>query len=219
MKNGEITSNQRIVAAVPTIEAVLNGGGSVVLASHLGRPGGKRSAELSLKPVAACLSGVLGGKEVRFLEDCVGAEVEGVCAALQPGQVVLLENLRFHAAEEGKGASEEEVAAFRASLSKLADLYVNDAFGTAHRAHSSMVGVDLPQRAAGLLMNKELSYFSKALDNPARPFLAILGGFVLSVCCVPRALATLLNIHSLSSSSKTVVASVPLSLSLYNSLS
>lgn len=180
MKNGKITSDQRIVAALPTIEAILNGGGSVVLASHLGRPDGERSDELSLKPVADRLSELLAGKSVRFLNDCVGSEVEAACAALKPGEVVLLENLRFHAAEESKDTASPAVVAFRASLSKLADIYVNDAFGTAHRAHSSMVGVDLPQRAAGLLMNKELSYFSKALDKPVRPFLAILGGAKVS---------------------------------------
>lgn len=120
-----------------------------------------------------------------FLKDCCGPEVEAACADPSAGSVLLLENLRFHVEEEGKGvdatgnkvkADAEKVKAFRASLTKLGDVYVNDAFGTAHRAHSSMVGVELPQRAAGFLMMKELEYFSKALDKPERPFLAILGG-------------------------------------------
>jgi len=124
---------------------------------------------------------------VTFLNDCVGPDVEAECAAIKPGEVILLENLRFHVAEEGKvkdaktgetlkKATPEEVAAFRASLSKLGDVYINDAFGTAHRAHSSMVGVDLPQRAAGFLMKKELDAFAKVLDHPQRPLVAILGG-------------------------------------------
>jgi phosphoglycerate kinase len=113
---------------------------------------------------------------VTFLNDCVGADVERACSDLSKGKVVLLENLRFHAEEEGKGDDAAAVEAFRASLSKLGDVYVNDAFGTAHRAHSSMVGVDLPKRAAGFLLQKELEYFGKALLPPERPFLAILGG-------------------------------------------
>ena len=129
------------------------------------------------------------GRPVKFLDSCVGAETEAACADPEAGSVILLENLRYFAAEEGKGvdaegnkvkASEGDVASFRASLSKLADVYVNDAFGTAHRAHSSMVGVDLPQKAAGFLMSKELDYFSRALGNPARPFLSILGGSKVS---------------------------------------
>ena len=120
-----------------------------------------------------------------FLDDCVGTEVEAACADPAEGSVILLENLRFHAEEEGKGvdadgnkvkADPEKVKEFRASLRKLADVYVNDAFGTAHRAHSSMLGEGFDQRAAGFLLNKELTYFSKALDNPQKPFLAILGG-------------------------------------------
>jgi phosphoglycerate kinase len=131
--------------------------------------------------------GNLLGRPVKFLDDCVGPEVEAACAAgkLQPGDVVLLENLRFHIEEEGKkkladGGKEEAdpaaVEAFRASLTKLGDVYINDAFGTAHRAHSSMVGVDLPQRAAGFLLDKEIQAFTKVLHDPQRPFLAILGG-------------------------------------------
>lgn len=181
---GEITNNQRIVAALPTIQHALEQGASVVLMSHLGRPNGQRVAQYSLKPIAAEL-GKLLGKPVTFLDDCVGAEVEKACADLVPGSVVLLENLRFHLEEEGKAknedgtstkASSEAVAAFRASLSKLGDVFVNDAFGTAHRAHSSTVGVALAEKAAGFLMEAELKAFAKVLDNPERPLLAILGG-------------------------------------------
>ncbi len=181
---GAITNTARIAAALPTIQYILEKGGSVVLASHLGRPDGQRSEKLSLKPVADKLAELLG-KPVKFLPDCVGAEVESACAALKPGEVVLLENLRFHIEEEGKVKREDgtketadpaKVAAFRASLTKLGDVYVNDAFGTAHRAHSSVVGVDLPKKAAGFLMQKELEAFAAVLDNPKRPLLAILGG-------------------------------------------
>lgn len=184
MKDGAITNPARIVAALPTIQYALEQGASVVLMSHLGRPNGQQVAKYSLAPVAAKL-GELLGTDVTFLNDCVGAEVEAACAELAPGRVVLLENLRFHIEEEGKAKADDgskikadaaAVTAFRASLSTLGDVYVNDAFGTAHRAHSSMVGVDLPQKAAGFLLKKELEYFGKALDNPQRPFLAILGG-------------------------------------------
>ncbi len=175
MQGSTITNTARIDEALPTIKYALEQGAAVVLMSHLGRPKGKPTPEFSLKPVAEALGGLLG-RPVDFLSDCVGADVEARCAKLEPGEVVLLENLRFHAEEEGKGASEADVAAFRASLSKLGDVYVNDAFGTAHRAHSSMVGVELPQRAAGFLLQKELAYFGKALSEPDRPFLAILGG-------------------------------------------
>jgi len=183
-KTGEITNPQRIVAALPTIQYALEQGASVVLMSHLGRPDGKVTAKFSLKPVAEKLQELLG-KPVTFLNDCVGAEVEKACASLKPGDVVLLENLRFHIEEEGKAKNEDgtstkadpvKVAAFRASLTKLGDIYVNDAFGTAHRAHSSVVGVDLPDKVAGFLMQKELDAFAAVLNNPKRPFLAILGG-------------------------------------------
>ena len=181
---GAITNNQRIAAALPTIKFALEQGASVVLMSHLGRPDGQKIAKFSLKPVAVELEKLLG-KPVTFLDDCVGASVEAACAKLAPGTVVLLENLRFHIEEEGKvkladGTSKKAdpaaVAAFRASLSKLGDVFVNDAFGTAHRAHSSMVGVALPQKAAGFLMEAELKAFAAVLDHPQRPLLAILGG-------------------------------------------
>ena len=183
-QTGEITNTQRITAALPTIQYALNHGASVVLASHLGRPNGEQVAKYTLKPVAEKLQEVLG-KPVKFLNDCVGAEVEAECAALKPGEVILLENVRFHIEEEGKAKDAEgnsvkadpaKVAAFRASLSKLADIYVNDAFGTSHRAHSSVTGVDLPDKVAGFLVEKELAAFAAVLENPQRPLLAILGG-------------------------------------------
>jgi phosphoglycerate kinase len=183
-QTGEITNTQRITAALPTIQHALDQGASVVLASHLGRPNGERVAKYTLKPVAAKLQELLG-KPVTFLDDCVGSEVEAACAALKPGEVILLENVRFHIEEEGKAKDAEgnsvkadpaSVAAFRASLSKLADVYVNDAFGTSHRAHSSVTGVELPHKVAGFLVEKELAAFAAVLENPQRPLLAILGG-------------------------------------------
>ncbi len=181
---GEITNTARITAALPTIRFILEKGGSIVLASHLGRPDGLKVANLTLKPVAEKLAALLG-RPVIFLDECDGKEVEAAAAELKPGEIMLLENLRFHIEEEGKVKREDgtketadpaKVAEFRASLSKLGDIYVNDAFGTAHRAHSSVVGVDLPVRAAGFLMEKELQAFAAVLDKPARPLLAILGG-------------------------------------------
>ncbi|MBI2516818.1 MAG: phosphoglycerate kinase [Opitutae bacterium] len=185
---GAITNNQRIVAALPTIKFALEQGAAVVLMSHLGRPDGQKIAKFSLKPVAVELEKLLG-RPVKFLDDCVGPAVEAACAKLAPGEVVLLENLRFHIEEEGKvkvknadgtetklKADPAQEAAFRASLSKLGDVFVNDAFGTAHRAHSSMVGVALKDKAAGFLMEAELKAFAAVLDHPKRPLLAILGG-------------------------------------------
>jgi phosphoglycerate kinase len=181
---GAITNNQRIAAALPTIQYALDQGASVILMSHLGRPDGQRSAKYSLRPVADELSKLLG-RPVTFLDACTGPEAEAACANPAPGSVILLENLRFHIEEEGKvklddGTSRKAdpaaVAAFRASLSRLGDVYVNDAFGTAHRAHSSMVGVDLGQKAAGFLMEAELKAFAAVIASPRRPLLAILGG-------------------------------------------
>lgn len=186
MDGEKITNPQRIQAALPTIKyAIDNGAKAIILMSHLGRPDGQKVSKYSLKPVASKLSELLGGKKVDFLNDCVGSEVVESVQKASNGQIILLENLRFHVEEEGKGkdASGEKVKAekanvdqFRSELTKLADVYINDAFGTAHRAHSSMVGVDLPQRASGFLMKKELEYFAKVLEAPERPFLAILGG-------------------------------------------
>ena len=183
-QTGEITNAQRITAALPTIQYALDQGASVVLASHLGRPNGQKIPKFTLKPVAAKLQELLG-RPVKFLDDCVGPEVESTCASLTPGEVILLENVRFHIEEEGKAkdsdgnsvkADPAKVAAFRASLTKLGDVYVNDAFGTSHRAHSSVTGVDLPDKVAGFLVEKELAAFAAVLENPKRPLLAILGG-------------------------------------------
>jgi len=188
IKDGKVDNDKRLRASLPSIQYVLAKGGSLVLMSHLGRPDGKRIDKFSLKPVAAKLQDLLG-KPVTFLNDCVGPEVEKACAALKPGDVVLLENLRFHIEEEGKIKTDDgtsvkadpaAVKAFRASLTKLGDVYVNDAFGTAHRAHSSTTGVNLPQRAAGYLMEKELDFLGDAVNNPKRPFVAIIGGAKIS---------------------------------------
>ncbi|KAK9876022.1 hypothetical protein WA026_011138 [Henosepilachna vigintioctopunctata] len=185
MKDGVITNNQRIVASLESINYALEKGAkSVVLCSHLGRPDGTPIAKYSLKPVSDELKKLLN-KDIIFLNDCVGTEVESACANPVPGSIILLENLRYHVEEEGKGvdstgkkikADPIKVKEFRDSLRKLGDIYVNDAFGTAHRAHSSMMGEGFEQRCAGFLLNKELTYFSKALTNPEKPFLAILGG-------------------------------------------
>src|SRR6478735_7094948 len=169
---GVITNTARITAALPTIKHALEQGASVVLMSHLGRPDGQKIAKFSLKPVAVELEKLLG-KPVKFLDDCVGPAVEAACAAVKPGAVVLLENLRFHIEEEGK----VKIKNADGTETKLkADPAKEAAFRTAHRAHSSMVGVNLPVKAAGFLMEAELKAFSKVLENPDRPFLAILGG-------------------------------------------
>ncbi|KAJ1879028.1 phosphoglycerate kinase, partial [Kickxella alabastrina] len=187
-KQQNITNNQRIVAALPTINHLLSQNASVILMSHLGRPNGRPVAKYSLAPVAKELESLLS-RPVTFLQDCVGPAVEQACSSPAPGSVILLENLRFHAEEEGSSkddagnkvkADAQKVAEFRQSLTRLGDIYVNDAFGTAHRAHSSMVGVALPVRAAGFLMQRELEYFGKVTENPQRPYLAILGGAKVS---------------------------------------
>merc|ERR1712048_1361675 len=180
-----ITNTQRIDAALPTVKAVLEKGAkSVVLASHLGRPDGRVQEKFSMKPVAKVLEEKLG-KPVTLLNGASGPEVEAACADPAPGSVILLENLRFNVEEEGKGkdadgnkvsADPAKVTAFRSSIRKLADVYVNDAFGTAHRGHSSMVGEGFDVKATGGLMNAELAAFAKVLDNPGKPVLAILGG-------------------------------------------
>ena len=185
----KVTNDQRILGALPTIKHALEQKPRVlVLMSHLGRPEGQAVPKFSLKPVAGELQRLLG-QPVEFVSDCVGPNVEQAVANAKEGSVILLENLRFHIEEEGKGkdangekvkADKDAVAQFRAQLTKLGDVYINDAFGTAHRAHSSVVGVELPQRGSGFLMKKELDFFSKALENPERPFLAILGGAKIS---------------------------------------
>ncbi|MCX6612866.1 MAG: phosphoglycerate kinase [Acidobacteria bacterium] len=169
----EITSDKRIRASLPTIQYALAQGAGVILASHLGRPKGKRNDEMSLAPVAVKLSELLK-LPVAFAPDCIGAEVEAMKPA--PGAVLLLENLRFHAAEEANDP------AFSKQLAALADVYVNDAFGTAHRAHASTVGIIqyVSQAAAGLLMDKELEYLTKVTANPEKPSISIIGGAKVS---------------------------------------
>ena len=169
----EITSDKRIKASLDTIRYALDHGAGVILASHLGRPKGKPNAEMSLKPAAARLSELLG-RTVKMAPDCVGPEVEAMKP--QPGEVLLLENLRFHAEEEKNDPE------FAKKLASLCDVYVNDAFGSAHRAHASTEGMIrfVPVAAAGLLMEQELKYLGMATSNPARPCIAILGGAKVS---------------------------------------
>lgn len=169
----EITSDSRIKASLPTIRYALEQGAGVILASHLGRPKGKPNPEMSLKPVAARLQELLG-RQVRMAPDCIGPEVEKMKPA--PGEVLLLENLRFHAEEEKNDPE------FSRKLASLGDLYVNDAFGSAHRAHASTVGMIafVARAAAGLLMDQELKYLTMATTNPRRPCVAILGGAKVS---------------------------------------
>jgi len=172
---GEVTDDSRIVAAMPTIRYLLQKQARVILCSHLGRPKGGPDAKYSLKPVRDRLSRLLR-QDVAWADDCVGPAAEAAAAALQDGQVLLLENLRFHAEEE------KNDAAFAQALAKLGECYVNDAFGTAHRAHASTEGVTryLKPAVAGFLMKTELDYLGSALDSPKRPFVAVLGGSKIS---------------------------------------
>ncbi|WP_409175955.1 phosphoglycerate kinase [Brevibacillus fortis] len=170
MQDGVITDDTRIRAAVPTIRFMMEAGAKVILASHFGRPKGQVVEEMRLTPVAAHLSSLLG-KEVRKLEDCHGADVEAAVERMESGDVILLENVRFHAGEE---KNDPELAK---SFAALADLFVNDAFGTAHRAHASTAGIaEYIPAVAGLLMEKEIRFMGGALSNPERPFTAIVGG-------------------------------------------
>ena len=175
MEDGRITDDTRIVATLPTLKKLLSDGASVVLMSHLGRPKGRVVPELSLKPVAERLSELLG-KEVGFLPDCVGPEVEKVTKSLKPGEVVLLENLRFH-----KGETDNDPE-FAKQLAKHGDVYVNDAFAVCHRAHASVVGVPkiLQPACAGYLVAKEVKYLGMLLEDPPRPFVAVVGGAKVS---------------------------------------
>ncbi len=172
--NMVITDDRRIRSTIPTINYAIDGGAKVILASHLGRPKGKIEPRYSLMPVAKRLQRLLN-KEVIFAPDCIGSQVEGLAAKMKDGDVMLLENLRFHIEEE------KNDAAFAKSLSKLADYFVNDAFGASHRAHASIVGIPkfLPS-AAGFLMKKEIEYLKGSVEDPIRPFVAILGGSKVS---------------------------------------
>jgi phosphoglycerate kinase len=174
-KGGRITDDTRIEAALPTIRHAVTKGARTILLSHLGRPKGKKVPEMSLAPVAGRIEALLG-KEVPFVPDCVGPEVEKAVAAMRPGDVVLLENVRFHPEEE------KNDDAFGRTLAGLCDVYVNDAFATAHRGHASNVAVTrhVKEKAAGLLMKDEIAYFEKALVAPARPLVAIFGGAKIS---------------------------------------
>ena len=184
MKEGVITDPKRIVSTLPSINYLLdNGAKSVILMSHMGRPKGSKQMQFSLNSLVPTVEDLLKRK-VQFVPDCMGADTAKACGESKNGQVLMLENMRFYTAEEGKGeingekvkATDAEIADFRKQLTGYGDIYVNDAFGTAHRAHSSMVGVDVETRAAGFLLKKELEYFSKVLESPDRPLTVVMGG-------------------------------------------
>ena len=184
MKGGAISDTKRIVSTLPSINYLLDHGAkNVVLMSHMGRPTGNKNLDFSLAPLVPAIEDLLKRK-VTWVPDCIGADTLRTVNSGKNGQVFLLENLRFYPCEEGKAvingekvkASKEEIADFRRQLTSYGDIYVNDAFGTAHRAHSSMVGVDVKTRAAGFLMKKELDYFAKVLENPVRPLTVVMGG-------------------------------------------
>ncbi len=174
-KNGAVSNDVRIRSALPTINFALDHNARVILMSHLGRPKGQVKPELSLEPVARHLSKLLG-KEVRFAHDCIGRDVEQMAAKMKPKEILLLENLRFHAEEEKNDAE------FGHRLASLADVYINDAFATAHRAHASNVAVlsSVKDCGAGFLLKNEIEYFQKAMTEPERPLVAIMGGAKVS---------------------------------------
>ena len=175
LESGRVANDNRIRAALPTIEYITNSGGKLILMSHLGRPKGRRVPQLSLEPVVAVLDALLG-KKVRFVDDCIGKTVEAAVESLDEGDILLLENLRYYH-EETKNDPD-----FAAKLAQFGDVYVDDAFGTAHRAHASTEGVThfISQCAAGYLLMKELDYLGGVMANPAKPFVAILGGAKIS---------------------------------------
>lgn len=175
MEGGKVSDDTRIVESLPTIKKILSDGGKVILMSHLGRPKGKRNLEFTLEPVAKRLSELLG-KPVAFAPDCIGAEVTALVNGLKNGECLLLENLRFYPEEEANDVQ------FAKALASLGDVYVNDAFGSAHRAHASTEGVThfLKPSVAGYLMKKEIDYLSRAVSNPEHPYVAILGGAKIS---------------------------------------
>jgi phosphoglycerate kinase len=175
LENGRVANDTRIRAALPTIKYIGNAGGKLILMSHLGRPKGKRLPEMSLKPCVTVLNALLG-KKVRFADDCIGEAAEAAVESLGEGDILLLENLRFHQEETDNDPD------FAAKLAKLGDVYVNDAFGTAHRAHASTEGIThyISQCAAGFLMMKELTYLGGVMTDPQKPFVAILGGAKIS---------------------------------------
>ncbi len=175
LDHGKVADDRRIVGALPTIKKIMADGGKAILCSHLGRPKGKHVDEMSLRPVAKRLAELLG-TEVAFAEDCIGPEAANLIGKMDDGDCILLENLRFHAKEEKNDPE------FAQKLASLADIYVNDAFGSAHRAHASTEGVThyFAQSVAGFLMEKELKYLGEALEDPERPFAAILGGAKIS---------------------------------------
>jgi len=185
MKGGQVSDATRISETLPTIDYCLkNGAKAIVLMSHLGRPDGQINDNYSMWKIKGTLEDLLK-KKVNFLNDCVGKDVEETCGKADKQEIILLENLRFHPEEEGSSvnkagekvkAGKEQIAAFRESLTKLGGIYVNDAFGTSHRAHSSMVGVKVDTRAAGFLLKKEMDYFAKILENPTRPLTVVMGG-------------------------------------------
>lgn len=175
LEDGRVANDKRIRAAMPTIKYITNNGGKLVLMSHLGRPKGKRVPEMSIQPCVTVLNALLG-KKTKFAEDCIGPAVESAVESLDEGDILLLENLRYNNQETDNDPE------FAARLAKLGDVYVNDAFGTAHRVHASTEGVThfMNQCAAGYLMMKELDYLGGILTNPVRPFVAILGGAKIS---------------------------------------